>query len=363
MTKRKHHFVPLFYLRAFQSEERRVHLYNLDSSFCVPNTSLKNQCYSKRFHGTDDKIEDQLAIIESFVAPVIRAVTSMGSLPEVDSDELELLYIFAAMQLVRVPKIAGQINLFVDKMTKQTYSGARSIEGLDLEKETIGFVDPVLVTLRFFPDVLFAISDLKPHLLVSSRNVFLTSDNPVVKYNQYYEGVDYAGVTGATSKGLQIFIPLSPRHHLILYDGTTYRAVAGQFSQKSGAIQSDIDTLNKMQLISADSHIYFSDWRQIDDIDRLLPEISERRKVDRTVVAEFGQDDNPRSSIIHAYEVMEDISLNLTFLAIKGEARKVKRANRTLQYRDQPYRVPPSSNTSPSYRNDTRTYSRFIGKR
>ena len=68
-----------------------------------------------------------------------------------------------------------------------------------------------------------AISDLKVHLVWSPHQVFLTSDNPIFKYNQYCEGVRFSGVTGGGSRGLQIFVPLSPYLHLILYDDRTYR--------------------------------------------------------------------------------------------------------------------------------------------
>ena len=363
MTKRKHHFVPIFYLRAFQSAERRIHLYNIEKSLSISDASLKNQCYVERLHGSDDKIENALGKIESAVAPVIQAVTRTGSLPKVESDEKELLYIFAAMQLIRVPKNAEQVNLFVDKMTKQTYSGVRSIEGLDIEEGQFGFVDPVLVTLRLFPEMLSAILDLKAHLLIASRDVFVTSDNPVVKYNQYCEEVEHGGATGATSKGLQLFIPLSPRHCLILYDDTTYKAVAGQYTQISGASKSDIVTLNQLQLLSADSNLYFSDWEQLQNILPLLTEVNDIRRRDRIVVEELGQDDDPNTSLIWAYEGMENVSLKLTFLAIRGEARKILGWSRPHQYRGQPYRVPLSPNTEPNYGYDIKTYSRFVARR
>ena len=363
MTKRKHHFVPLFYLRAFQSAERRIHLHTIEKVVSVPDASLKHQCYVERLHGSDDNIENALGQIESAVAPVIQAVTRTGSLPDVGSAEEELLYIFAAMQLVRVPKIAERINLFVDKITKQTYSGPRSIEGLNIEEGQFGFADPVLVTLRLFPEILLAISDLKAHLLVASRKVFITSDNPVVRYNQYCEGVEYGGGRGATSKGLQLFLPLSPRHCLVLYDGTTYKAVAGQFTRTSGASQSDIETLNKLQLLSADSNIYFSDWEQFQNILPLLPEVNDIRGMDRTVVEEFGHDNDPGRALIMAYEGMENLSVKLTFLTIKGAARKIPSWNRPQQYRDQPYRVEPLTSTLGNGRDRIETYSQFIGRR
>lgn len=236
-------------------------------------------------------------------------------------------------------------------------------KGIDIEAVRIGLTDPVLATLQNLPIMLDAISDLAAHLIVSSCDAFVTSDNPVIKYNQYCEGIEHSGLTGAASKGLQLFVPLSPRHLLVLYDGTTYRATAGRFTRKSGAAMSDIDQLNKMQLMLADEHVYFSDLQQLQDILRLLPEVSNPRDVDHTVVLEYGQDDNPDSSLLHMYEQMENMSLNLTFLRIRGQAQKVPKWDRDQHYRNQPSEGERFSRVPSDSGNDVITFSRFIGRR
>ncbi len=358
MTKRKHHFVPKLYLRAFQSDERRIHLYNIKRSLQVENASLRNQCYKHKLHGPDDEVEDSLAVLESLAAPVLQEVREKGVLPLPGSDQQITLYGFAAMQILRNPNYGRQMNRLLEKMVEQVHSRVDNPTGDDVETMKAGFIDPVLVMLENLPMMLNAILDLKAHLLVSSRASFITSDNPVVKYNQYCEEFQYAGITGATQKGLQIFVPLSPCCQLILYDGTTYRTVSGRFTRKSGAIQSDIDQLNLMQLISADEHIYFADWRQLQDVARLLATASCYRSADRTTVQEYGQDDDPNSSLLHAFERTENVSLRLSFLGLTREAHKVPRGDRPQQYRDQqPRKLLHNSGTN------TVTFSRFLGRR
>lgn len=232
-----------------------------------------------------------------------------------------------------------------------------------MESLRIRLTDPVLATLKALPYMLTGILDLRAHLISSSSNVFLTSDNPVVRYNQYCEGIEHSGVTGVASKGLQLFVPLSPRHYLILYDSSTYRAVAGRFTRKSKAVDSDIDQLNKIQLMSAEDHIYFSERQQLQDILRLLPEVSDLRDIDRTVVQEYGQDDNPSSSLLHMYEQMENMSVNLTFLRVRGKSRKVPIWDRPQQFRNQIPRIETPSNFGPELGTEVVTFSRFIGKR
>ena len=357
LVKRKHHFVPKFYLEAFRSEKRRINLYNLGRSLSVRNASLRAQCYRHKFYGSDDATENALAVLEDWFSHVLRGIRSKGALPPVESDEHLCLLTFGAMQILRTPKNADRLNRMIDKVTKQAYSNAAAHNGLDTETTRIGFEDPVLIALSNLRDLQVAISDLNVHLVVSRNDSFLTSDNPAFKYNQYCEKIQYQGVTGAAQRGLQIFIPLSPRHHLVFYDGITYKAKAGQYTRCCAGRQSDIDQLNTMQLVSADENIYFSDWQERQEIARLLPTAEHLRMPDPTVVLEYGQDNDPNSSLLHTYERVENMSLNLSFLGFRGHALRVPLGDRPHQYRND-HRSATQTGTG-----EVVTFSRFIGRR
>ena len=359
VAKRKHHFVPKFYLKAFESEPRRIHLYNLHASRFVENASLRDQCYRRRFYGHNDVLEDSLMKLENYIAPILRSIVTKDRIPSFGSEEYLLLLSFIAMQLLRTPTSAVKVNRVVDKMMKQAHSGGASPSDTDVEAMRFGFDDPVLMSLSLLPMMLEAISDLRAHLVVSPSDTFITSDNPALRYNQYCEDIRHMGTTGAWRRGIQIFAPLSPRHQLVLYDSTTYSVeFTGRIFGKSRAIQSDIESLNKMQLISAAENVYFSNRQQLQDIYRLLPCMEQLRISDPTVVQEYGQDDNPNASLIHAYERIADITLNLTFLSIKGRAARVPIADRphgkrgTLLGAD--LRGPGDQSI---------TFSRFLGRR
>ena len=176
------------------------------------------------------------------------------------------------------------------------------------------------------PEVVKRIQDLNSHLVVSSTKSFITSDAPVFKYNQYCEGIQNAGgILGVESKGFQIFVPVSPNLYLVLYDGTTYRirSSADRRSRTTKAKQSDIDQLNLLQLLSADRNVYFSEWEQLKAIQILLPEFNRMHKEDTTVVREFGQDDDPNSSLLVMFEQMTSVSLSLSFLNIRKNANRI----------------------------------------
>ena len=359
MAKRKHHFVPKFYLKAFESEPRRIHLFNLNSSRDVENASLRDQCYKSKFYGQNDDVEDNLMKLEDYIAPVLRSIMTKDRIPSFGSEEYSLLLSFIAMQLLRTPTSADKVNRVVDKMMKQAYSGGIRPSDADVEAMRFGFDDPVLMSLRFLPGMLEAISDLRAHLIVSPFDTFITSDNPVFKYNQYCEDIRHMGTTGAKQRGIQIFAPLSPRHQLILYDSTTYRvSFADSLFSRSRAIQSDIESLNKMQLISATQNVYFSSWQQLQDIYGLLPCIEHLRNPDPTKVQEYGQDDNPNASLLHTYEQSADLTLNLTFLSVKGRAAQVPIADRPHSQRGKPLDADLRGHSGQSV-----TFSRFLGRR
>ncbi len=359
---RKHHFVPRFYLRAFQCAPRRIHLYNLNRSVAIKNASLRDQCYSRRFYGATDQVEDNLAIFEGHVAHVLQSIVAQATLPREGTGGYQLLLAFVALQLLRTTVAAARINDIVDKTTKQAYSDDPRLAEVDIEAVRIGYQDPALASLANLPYMLDAISDLRGHLVVSKENNFITSDNPAFKYNQYCEGITHKGITGALRRGLQIFVPLAPNLHLILYDSTTYSVrLLDRSSGVSTAAESDVDWMNAMQLLSADQNVYYAKWQQLDDVRRLVPTIEAHRTAESIVVVEYGQDDDPSSSLLHTFECTPFLKLQLSFLSLRRRARRVPLKDRSRDYRKE---IPmPPTPEPPRLKGRTVTFSRFIGRR
>jgi hypothetical protein len=67
--------------------------------------------------------------------------------------------------------------------------------------------------------------DLRWKLLQNKTDLpFITSDHPAVRYNQFLEPRIRSGSnTGLVARGLQMFLPLSPKHVLVLFDSETYK--------------------------------------------------------------------------------------------------------------------------------------------
>ena len=101
--------------------------------------------------------------------------------------------------------------------------------------------------------------DLKPILLQNrTRQGFITSDNPVVFYNQLLEARDFASNTGLQSVGLQIFLPISPAYAVFFLDEDVYGVGRRRSSFLEITNPNDVHQLNELQTISAAENIYFN---------------------------------------------------------------------------------------------------------
>jgi hypothetical protein len=105
------------------------------------------------------------------------------------------------------------------------------------------------------------ISDLKYKILINLTDIpFITSDNPVVKYNQYLESRKWKhSKTGYASIGLQIFLPLNHKKLILLYDSNSYEIGNPNYRTHQLKKIEDIDELNLLQLVNCIETIYFDE--------------------------------------------------------------------------------------------------------
>src|SRR5215207_386961 len=91
------------------------------------------------------------------------------------------------------------------------------------------------------------IDDLRVHTIIApSGHEFITSDNPVSRYNHYCYGVKGWGVLGANSRGLQLFVPLAPGVSALLFDSGVYKVGQRGTAPSSVAAPADVLQLNQL---------------------------------------------------------------------------------------------------------------------
>jgi hypothetical protein len=247
--------------------------------------------------------------------------------------------------MIRTTRHAERVNTFIDKMTKEAFREHSRLEGIDIDQFRIGFENPALFSLRFIPLMANAIADLQMHLICADNNqIFITSDNPVFKYNQYLEVIKGIGVTGGRSRGLQIFIPLSPKHLLMLYDRTVYKVDTRKTTVTRGVPDSDIAILNSLQVHSAERNLYFNDWAKEKYVTSVVEKSIKRRIVDPVHVEEFVAEGDDTHSLITEHERLPNLQLKLSFVGIQKRARQVSlqdRISTPYRFRRDPSEVSP----------------------
>lgn len=346
MATTQHHYVPRFYLGRFSSKPRRINLYNLKSDFAKEDVSLKDQCKRPNFY-IDADIERWLSILEARAAECIKRLTDNTA-----KHPPEALLEFVVAQYLRTPAIAQRMDAASRKLFSFMTSDMPVEEQVKVLSELIEPDQMPIFNLSMVAQVVEHIKDLKLVVVSHSEDVFITSDNPVYFYNQYCEQVQGQGKSGARQRGLQIFMPLSPRDYMILYDGKVYDCVKNQIISVS-----DIDALNNIQVISAEANLYFSDWDRLEEIKKAVADTPHFRVIDSTIIQQFVNDDDENDTLIHTYIETPNLELDLSFLRIKKRALRIP-ADKRLDVRGREFKIPFLRSRAKT----SRRYSKRIAK-
>ena len=257
------HFVPQFYLRNFSvsSTKKMVSLYHMPSSKYVPAAPIRSEACEDQYYKSLS-IESALGDIEKAAARVIGRVIDGGPLPKHCSEDHYALLWFTIVQTARTPIAAAQ------SAEVGTATLAKLVEefpeSAPLANEIAAHTsDPIQTALSTtaagFPMTL----DLRCKLLTNATAVpFVTSDHPAVKYNRFLEDrLPNDGGTGLVCKGLEVFLPLSPRRMLVFFDSDVYQVGGRSFRNVNVQLTSadDVNALNCLQVASADEKLYFSE--------------------------------------------------------------------------------------------------------
>lgn len=250
--KNNHHFVPQFYLKKYSNNKKSVGMYLLNNQKYVEHASIKEIAYRKHLYGKDDDIENALAHDEGLWNGIIDRIIRTRK-ADLSQEDYLLLLMFITVTEARTAQTADynnqEINVLYDLIYKMKTGKNKT---LDVEFKIPNLL-PLEIALKIYP-ILF---DLDIVLLLNTSNRgFITSDNPVARYNQYFMFRHYYRNYGLGHMGIQIFFPLSPELCICVFDRIMYKPeVEGIITIKSG---SQINELNKLFLLNAYQTIFFN---------------------------------------------------------------------------------------------------------
>lgn len=342
MTEKKNqHFVPRLYLRQFSinNENNKIGLFYLDKHLYKHAVPLKSQGKEDYFYGKDGVLEENLSKLESMAAPCLQSIITTNELPLKSSESYYKILIFSVLMANRTKDSAAQVKELSDKLAKEILSyGEENTEITG--KYQIHPKNAAAMALEATFSKLPIAYDLKMKLIINNSNLkFLTSDHPVIKYNQFLNCRKHpGGNVGLAMKGLELFFPISPVHLLCIYDEWAYKV--GDKCRDVIEIKSplDIEKLNYLQFLNCYDHIYFSHEFSEYEI-RKIYEKAKTKRLDEysslQKVHEYTDDKGLEHAQYHSYGHNLNINLQLSFITQTKRAKKHVLSDYFIQLRDE----------------------------
>lgn len=249
---KRHHFVPQFYLRRFSPDDRSIGVWNLRSGSVFAQASIKGQCHREYLYGHDGELEKHLSYMEGNTSEIMRQICIDPRQFVPNHPPFSNFLFFVIVQLGRGLTSIGDRP--AHRKTQQSIYGAGSLfKPDDQAKEAVRRITTALADMVCITDLDVRILQIPP----ASKMRFVTSDSPIILSNEFLRPYRDLYTMDIISKGLQIFVPLDPRHTVHLFDPAPYALAA---PGKSGFVEvsdSDVMGLNRLHVEQSLSNLYF----------------------------------------------------------------------------------------------------------
>jgi hypothetical protein len=283
IENRKHHYVPQFLLRNFASERRDI-IYAFDKWTGKQFGVAIADAAAERGYNTFDTdeasgcAEEFFTRIESIASPVIQRIVVDRRLPSITIAERAALVQFAIAQMLRSKNhraIFGQIGEILrelaDREGSPEFKAWVPTPNLERDKQAL-LMDLKRDLFHFAPYL--ANKDLMLFTATESHPLII-GDSPLIRTNTLNVS-EFYGTTGLNSRGVEVYLPLSPTLALGFMCptiGETMREVVGRLGRAASSTSFDyllalelrrtlgldppnIDYLNSHQVISAERFLY-----------------------------------------------------------------------------------------------------------
>jgi hypothetical protein len=320
-SRKSHHYVPQFYMRRFSLGEdgKNISLYNHKKDLFVPSASIKHQACEKYLYGEDDEVEAILSKLESTAAIIFSKMIKHFLPPADDSTAYKVLLRYILYQHSRTTKSGDDVLDGLNKALKTTFDRFYGPDNM-LTGHTLSHDNATLMTLVNAEKHLFLLDFMTCKLMVNLSHLpLITSDAPVITYNQYLEKKQMnIGAHGLPAKGLQIFLPIHPRMMICLYDPAVYDyGKDGQYCMTT-ELEEDIHQFNVLQYLNSNSQLFFNDF-VVEDYLKFLHFNFKEQKSTLGAFSDFMTSPDKKEVLLNASRDPL-IRLNASFMTTKKEA-------------------------------------------
>ena len=321
------HYVPQFYQRNFSNDEKTIGIYLMAQRKYIPGAPIKHQSSGDYFYSPNMKIEESLGALEGLASKAIEKVITNPK-TKLEKDDAVALYVFTMMQIGRTPAFVKKMTdsqskmgmqlmrSYVEAMRKSERAG--EVELLTdevLDAISLEFKQPAMMAVGTIAQMMDTCMDLVPNakiLINQTRKPFITSDNPACMYDQHFERcgeVNYA----LGSRGLQLYLPLSPKFAIIYYDDDCYKVGDRKKHYVEISQEKDVDELNRLVACTADEVLYcFKGSVNLSDLERYAKSHVRFSPAETMHTFKFAQSET--SEIVGGQAISMFCKLNLSFV-------------------------------------------------
>lgn len=216
--KKNQHYVPQMYLRLFSVDEdgSQVGMFYLGKELFKSKIPLRHQAKEDFFYGKDGELEEELSKLETKAAPLLKDIISGNTIPLKNSDDYNCVLLFTLVLANRTKEAIEHAKETTSKVINEMmkYDERVSDKAGKYQIYPSNLVEMVIASVS---DRMYLAVDLKLKLLINKTGIkFITSDHPVVKYNQYLEKRKHpGGIVGVCNKGASVVFPYFSRSHAL----------------------------------------------------------------------------------------------------------------------------------------------------
>ncbi|MCK9313937.1 MAG: DUF4238 domain-containing protein [Methanocorpusculum sp.] len=257
---RVQHYVPQFYLKNFSENNKTIVQYILKSKIYVEFAPIKKIAASDFLYGEDDKLEHELVPHEGEWARIVAALLN-GNAAGLNLIDYGSFLLFITNLWSRTLKAADYCNNLTDAVWKRLLHKKQdkgNFPEIDVEELQISQKIPNKPMMFLGSRFAYLLRDLEYLCIINESNTdIITTDSPVVLYNQFCTFRNTTQNQTFSALGLQLFIPLSPKMCICLFDKNVYK-ISGISQVGTITIQSDeeINKLNTLLALNAFQFIY-----------------------------------------------------------------------------------------------------------
>jgi hypothetical protein len=326
--KKRQHFVPRHYLKKFSNGCDFLYVYPFNRQDCFKN-NINNLCKENFFYGEDDRsqqFEDRLSDFENKHSQILKKIIDAASINILNENEYIEFILFLLLQDARTKRSKWEIQEFtrvlVENVIKpQLKTRERPLFMTDewIDKLEIQFIGDFALRMMGATKHLDGLMDLKAVIInnVTNQN-FFCSDHPVVRYNyikfKNSSSIDYL------APGLMIFFPISNELTVLLYDEKAYSVDLDFDSIHCLDNISDLESINKLQFLSAFDYILFSNASELEDVKRIHHEIKgymgHEYHIDKK---ETLHENGSRTLVLHHHSDRPQYHLDLSFVSLNRD--------------------------------------------